>query len=81
MDLGDALAHNSRERAVVEGMDGKMCTAAAVLKRGVLHPQVTVSLDPIVGDGRERRNHDAWFPLSGRHCDGLQVREARMEGV
>ena len=41
--------------------------------------QVTVPLAPIVANGRERRNHDAWYPLSGRHCDGLQVRAPHVE--
>jgi hypothetical protein len=42
-----------------------------------LHWQVTVSLAVVVGEGRERRNHDGWFPLSGRHCDGLQMQAQR----
>jgi hypothetical protein len=37
---------------------------------------VVAELEQLVGDGRERRSHDAWFPLSGRHCDGLQVRRS-----
>ena len=37
---------------------------------------MVAELEQLVGDGRERRSHDAWFPLSGRHCDGLQVRRS-----
>ncbi len=33
-----------------------------------------MELDQLVGNGLEQqRSHEAWYPLSGRHCDGLQV--------
>ena len=30
-------------------------------------------METIVNDNLERSNHDGWYQLTGRHCDGLQV--------
>lgn len=40
--------------------------------------QVSAPLHLIVKDGLEKRDHDAWFDLTGRHRDGLQVSGSRL---
>ncbi len=59
-----------------------ICCRKFYWKRGIPVDswQVTADLELIVGDGREWHSHDAWFPLSGRHCDGLQVRTPDVGG-
>ncbi len=49
------------------------CIQMSTPPLSVLCAQVVAPLDLIVSERLERRNHDEWIRVTGRHRDGLQA--------